>query len=97
MRDGRQVYQEAQTFDRQQTAKAWAAKRAELAEAGAIARANRQGELLTDIIDRYLDEYERIHPLGKTKRQCLEVIGKTWLGQVADRDLTSQKLVEFAQ
>jgi hypothetical protein len=98
MRDGAQVYQESQTFDRQQAAKAWATRReAELAEPGAIARANRQGELLADIIDRYLDEYERIRPLGKTKRQCLEAIGKTWLGQVADRDLTSQKLVEFAQ
>lgn len=98
MRDGVQVYQESQTFDRQQPAKAWAVRReAELSEPGAIDRANRQGELLTDIIDRYLDEYELIRPLGKTKRQCLGAIGKTWLGQVADRDISSQKLVEFAK
>lgn len=98
MRDGQQVYQESQTFDRQQTAKAWATKReAELAAPGAIEKANRQGELLKDIIDRYLEEYERIRPLGKTKRQALKAIGDTWLGQVVDSDLTSQKLVEFAQ
>ncbi len=98
MRDGQQVYQESQTFDRQQTAKAWATKReAELAEPGAIEKANRKGELLKDIIDRYLEEYERIRPLGKTKRQALNAIGNTWLGEVVDRDLTSQKLVEFAQ
>ncbi|MDV3437934.1 site-specific integrase, partial [Pseudomonas otitidis] len=98
MRDGAQVYQESQTFDRLQTAKAWAVRReAELAEPGAIDRASRKSELLVDIIDRYLEEYERIRPLGRTKRTCLEAIGKTWLGQVSDRELTSQKLVEFAQ
>ncbi|WP_301154326.1 site-specific integrase [Metapseudomonas otitidis] len=98
MRDGAQVYQESQTFDRLQTAKAWAVRREEeLAEPGAIDRASRKSELLVDIIDRYLEEYERIRPLGRTKRTCLEAIGKTWLGQVSDRELTSQKLVEFAQ
>lgn len=98
MQGGVQVYQESQTFDRQQTAKAWATKReAELAAPGAIARANRKGELLRDIIDRYLDEYERIRPLGKTKRSTLKAIAGTWLGDVPDCELTSQKLVEYAQ
>lgn len=98
MRDGRQVYQEAQTFDRQQAAKAWATRReAELSEPGAIARANRKGELLRDVIDRYLEEYERIRPLGKTKRATLAAIAGTWLGDVPDCDLTSRRLVEYAQ
>ena len=45
MQGGVQVYQESQTFDRHQTAKAWATKReAELAAPGAIARANRKGD-----------------------------------------------------
>ncbi|WP_373870822.1 hypothetical protein [Metapseudomonas otitidis] len=97
MRDGVQVYQESQAFDRQQSAKAWGVHReAELAEQGAIDRASRKSELLVDIIDRHLEEYERI-PLGRTKRICLEAIGKNWLGQESERELTSQKLVEFAQ
>lgn len=98
MRDGQQVYQEAQTFDRQQTAKAWATRReAELAEPGAIARANRKGVGIREIIEQYLDEYERIRPLGKTKRTTLAAIAGTWLGDVPDCDLNSQRLVEYAQ
>lgn len=98
MRDGQQVYQEAQTFDLLQRAKAWAARReTELAEPGAIARANRKGELLRDIIGRYLEEYERIRPLGKTKRATLAAIAASWLGDVPDCDLTTQRLVEYAQ
>ncbi|WP_315903691.1 site-specific integrase [Pseudomonas citronellolis] len=97
MRDGQQVYQESQTFDRQQAAKAWAARReAELAEPGAIERANRGGHLLKDVIQRYLDEYERIRPMGKTKNRTLRAIARSWLGDVLDRDLVSQTLVEYA-
>jgi integrase len=97
-REGVVVYQESQTFDRKQTAQAWMKRReTELAQPGALERAKRKGELLTDIIDRYLEEYEVIRPLGKTKRATLKALGLTWLGQVTDRDLTSQKLVEYAQ
>lgn len=98
MRDGVQAYQESQTFDRQQTAKAWAVRReAELAQSGAIAKANRKGQLIRDIVDRYLEEYERIRPLGKTKRATLKAIAGTWLGDVPDCELTSPRLVEYAQ
>ncbi len=98
MRDGQQVYQESQTFDRQQAAKAWATKReAELGAPGAIERASRDGVTIKEVIEHYLEEYERRRPLGKTKRQALKAISDTWIGEVADRDLTSQRLVEFAQ
>lgn len=98
MRDGQQVYQESQTFDRQQAAKAWAAKReAELAEPGAIERASRGGHLMRDVILRYLDEYERVRPMGETKHRTLRAIARSWLGDVADRDLSHQVLVEYAQ
>ncbi|WP_237044525.1 site-specific integrase [Aquipseudomonas alcaligenes] len=98
MRDGVQAYQESQTFDRQQVAKAWAARReVELAQPGAIAKANRKGQLIRDIVDRYLEEYERIRPLGKTKRATLKAIAGTWLGDVPDCEITSQCLVEYAQ
>ncbi|SCW43325.1 hypothetical protein SAMN03159473_00761 [Pseudomonas sp. NFACC52] len=49
------------------------------------------------MIDQYLDEYEKIRPLGKTKRATLMAIKETWLGEVEDSALNSQKLVDFAQ
>ncbi len=49
------------------------------------------------MIEQYLDEYEKIRPLGKTKNATLKAIKDTWLGDLDDSALTSQKLVEFAQ
>lgn len=95
---GAAVYQESQTFDRKQVAQAWVKRReTELAEPGAIDRANRKGVTVKSMIERYLDEYERIRPLGKTKSACLKAISNTWLGSIMDSDLNSQKLVEYAQ
>ncbi|TLX65106.1 site-specific integrase [Stutzerimonas nosocomialis] len=97
-REGKLVYQESQTFDRKQAAQAWLKRReTELAEPRALERANRKASTLRDIIDQYLEEYERIRPLGKTKRATLKAIGSTWLGDLADTEVTSQRLVEFAQ
>lgn len=97
MQKGVTVYQESQTFDRKTTAQAWIRKReAELHEPGAIEKANRKGATVKEMIDQYLVEYEKLRPLGKTKRATLKAISETWLGQVADKDITSQKLVEFA-
>ncbi|MDB6443272.1 site-specific integrase [Pseudomonas sp. 21TX0197] len=97
-RDGKTVYQESQTFDRKQVAQAWIKRReTELAAPGAIERANRKGVTVKKMIDQYLNEYEKIRPLGKTKRATLTAIKETWLGEVDDSALSSQKLVEFAQ
>jgi integrase len=97
-RDGQIVYQESQTFDRKQVAQAWIKRReSELAVPGAIERINRKSVSVKQMIDRYLDEYEKVRPLGKTKRATLKAIGDSWLGEVADSALTSQKIVEFAQ
>lgn len=97
-RDGKAVYQESQTFDRKQVAQAWIKRReTELAEPGAIERAKRKGVTIKVMIKQYLEEYERIRPLGKTKRATLTAISESWLGEVDDSALTSQKLVEFAQ
>ncbi|MEE4709132.1 tyrosine-type recombinase/integrase [Pseudomonas alliivorans] len=95
--DGRTVYQETQTFDRKQVAQAWIKRReTELAEPGAIERANRKSVTVRQMIDRYLDEYEKLRPLGKTKRATLKAIKETWLGDLQDDQITSQKLVEYA-
>lgn len=96
-RDGQPVYQETQTFDRKWVAQAWMKRReAELAVPGAIERMNRKTVSVKQMIDRYLDEYEKVRPLGKTKRATLNAISESWLGEVADPALTSQKLVEYA-
>jgi len=49
------------------------------------------------IIGQYLEEYEAIRPLGKTKRQTLSSIAVSWLGDLADDEVTCQRLVEYAQ
>lgn len=96
MQKGVTVYTESQTFDRKATAQAWIKKReTELAEPGAIAKAKRSGVTIKEMITQYLEEYEKIRPLGKTKRATLAAIGETWLGQVVDSELTSQVLVEY--
>lgn len=71
-------------------------REAELAVPGAIDRLNRKSVSVKQMIDRYLDEYEKVRPLGKTKRATLKAIGDSWIGDVADSALTSQKLVEYA-
>ncbi|SFA74804.1 hypothetical protein SAMN03159488_00326 [Pseudomonas sp. NFIX10] len=61
-------------------AQAWIKRReTELAAPGAIERANRKGVTIKKMIDQYLDEYEKIRPLGKTKRATLMAIKETWL------------------
>lgn len=97
MQKGVTVYQESQTFDRKATAQAWIKRReTAMAEPGAIAKANRKGVTVKEMIERYLEEYEKLRPLGKTKRATLKAIGETWLGKLEDKDITSQKLVEYA-
>lgn len=56
-----------------------------------------RGVTIKKMIDQYSEEYEKIRPLGKTKRATLTAIKDTWLGEVDDSALNSQKLVEFAQ
>ncbi|UPF02353.1 site-specific integrase [Pseudomonas mosselii] len=91
------VYQECQTFARKQAAQAWAKRReTELAEPGAIERANRGGHAVKDMIDRYLVEAEKARPLGKTKRQTLVAIKSSYLGDVVDSDISQQVLVDYA-
>ncbi|WP_300727249.1 site-specific integrase [Pseudomonas sp.] len=97
MQKGVTVYQESQTFDRKASALAWVKRvETEMAAPGAITKANRSGVTVKEMIDRYLLEYEKLRPLGKTKRATLKAIGETWLGKLEDKEITSQKLVEYA-
>ncbi|WP_369781837.1 tyrosine-type recombinase/integrase [Pseudomonas sp. WC2401] len=97
MQKGVTVYQESQTFDRKATAQAWIKRvETEMSVPGAIEKANRSGVTVKEMIERYLLEYEKLRPLGKTKRATLKAISETWLGKLEDREITSQKLVEYA-
>jgi hypothetical protein len=95
--DGAQVYQETQSFARKQAVKAWVKKReTELAQPGAIERANRQSATVKEMIERYLVEVEKVRPLGKTKRGTLAMISESYLGRLEDHQVTSQQLVDYA-
>lgn len=98
MQKGVTVYTESQTFDRKATAQAWMKRReTELAEPGAIAKAQRSGVTVSEMIGKYLENYEKIRPLGKTKRATLKAISDSWLGELKDSEVTSQVLVEYGQ
>ena len=97
MQKGVTVYQESHTFDRKATAQAWIKRvETELAVPGVIEKANRSSVTVKKMIERYLLEYEKLRPLGKTKRATFKAIGETCLGQLEDKQISSQKLVEYA-
>lgn len=97
-RNGAIVYQESQTFERRQVAKAWLSRReTELADVEVKSGFFQEGEALKSLIERYLKEVEKIRPIGRTKQATLTWISKSWLGEVQDRDITSQLLVKYAQ
>lgn len=50
--------------------------------------------LLSDLVDRYLDELEQHKPPGRTKRAALEMI-RRYLGGRRSSQLTAQVLVDF--
>jgi len=96
MRDGVRVYQESQTSDRKQTAQAWLKKReTEPAQPSALERAKRKGSTVQQMIARYVEQFGTT--LGRTKEATLKAISETWLGDLEDRELSSQRLVEYGQ
>lgn len=98
MRDGKAAHTESQTFDRKGMATNWLHRREhDLAAPGALAQMNRADPVLSEIITRYLLEYEAIRPLGKTKRQCLTAMARTWLGELPASAITSEQIVEYAR
>lgn len=93
---GRIVHQEARTFDRRTTAKAWMDKREkELRAPGGLKSARIKGKTVADAIDKYLAENRR--GIGKTKAQVLEAIKGFSLAEMACEDVASDDLVDFAR
>lgn len=95
-REGRPALRKTKTFDREQAAKAWAAKREkELAKPGAIEREKVADPKLADVIDRYTTESEKA--IGKTKAQVLRAIKGMPIADMRCSEVQSPDLVRFAQ
>ena len=95
-REGRFVFSQAQTFDREAAAKAWIKrKEAELAKPGALDAAMKPKGTLSDTIDEYLRLSRK--DIGKTKAQVLDTIKGHDLAAKALSDITSQDVVAWAR
>ena len=93
-RDGKVIYSETKTFDRDQAAKAWMKKReTELAQPGALDKPT--DPTLAEVIDIY--NTDKLRPHGKTKDQVLRSIKTAEIGEMRCSEITSQDLVRFAQ
>ncbi|MBN9147769.1 MULTISPECIES: site-specific integrase [unclassified Nitrobacter] len=97
-RDGVIVHQESETFDRKLAAKGWLKKReSELAEMGSLPPRAPPDPIFRDVITKYLDEVEAVHSLGKTKRQVLNTVKASSLGDLPGSAIGSKELVDFAR
>ncbi len=93
-RKGEIVWSEAKTFDRKQAAETWLARReTELSEPGAMER--KEDPPLRDVIDRYINESERL--IGRTKAQVLRTIKNMDVADLRCGKVTSSDLVAFAR
>jgi integrase len=95
-RAGRVVHSESETFDREQAARIWMAKREEaLAAPGGLEKVAVKDPPLHEVIQQY--ELETKRDLGRTKKQVLKTIRESDLGKRRCSEATSQVLVEWAQ
>ncbi|MHB8947568.1 MAG: tyrosine-type recombinase/integrase [Rhodoferax sp.] len=88
------IHKETETFDRDQTAKAWIKKReTELAQPGALDKPT--DPLLADVIDKYNQDKQRPH--GKTKDQVLRTIKNSRLGEMRCSEIRSPDIIAYIQ
>jgi integrase len=95
-RGGVIVHQETQTFERKQAATAWT-KQVEtaLAKPGALKDAKAGDPILSDVIQKYIDETNK--DLSKNKLQALTLVQKSTLGKERGSQITSGMLVAWGQ
>jgi len=95
-RDGKVVFSQAQTFDREAAAKAWAKKKeAALSKPGALEAARKVKGTVGDLIDRYVGLFQK--DIGRTKEQVLGAIKRFAIADIEAEDLTPANVVEFAR
>ncbi|WP_303831001.1 tyrosine-type recombinase/integrase [Asticcacaulis taihuensis] len=95
-RSGKIVHREVRTFDRKQAASAWLeAREKELSTPAGLALAHHKDPVLSDIIDRYVDESLKV--IRKTKAQVLRSIKSFDLAEMNASEVTSEDIVAFAK
>lgn len=95
-RGGKIAFRQAQTFDREQAAKAWIKKReTELAEPGALEREKAPKGTLADAIDKYTETSAKA--IGKTKAQVLRSIKGYHIAEMDCDAIRSDDVVAFGR
>jgi len=95
-RGGKVVHNESETFDREQAARIWMAKREEaLGSPGGLEKAKVKDPPLAEVIGQYEAETKR--EIGRTKKQVLKTIKDSDVGKLRCSEVTSPVLVAWAQ
>ena len=95
-REGKVVFSQAQTFDREQAAKTWAAKKEKaLAAPGGLEAATKSNGTLSDMIDKYLDHFRK--DIGRTKEQVLNAIKPFDIAEKKLDEITSGDVLNLAR
>lgn len=96
-RDGKVIYQEAETFDRKPLALAWATKRE--TELGAPGALNRAVSPLTlgELMKQCVDHLEAVQPLGRTKRGTLLALTKMPIAATSVYAITAPVIIEHCR
>lgn len=94
-RKGKVVYRDNRTFDRKQTAYAWAeAREKELNAPGGLDKALTGHTLLRDVIEKYINT--SLRKIGRTKAQVLRAINGHSLADMECAKIGSADVVTFA-
>jgi integrase len=95
-RGGRVVFSQAQTFDREAAAQAWAKKKeAALAKPGGLEAATKPKGTLSDAIDRYVGLFRK--DIGRTKEQVLLALKGYEIATKSLPDITAADVLDLAR
>lgn len=95
-REGKVVFSQAQTFDREQAAKTWAAKKEKaLAAPGGLDAAMKPKGTLEAVIDRYVSLFRK--DIGRTKEQVLEALKGFPIADMAVDEIRAGDVLDLAR
>ncbi|QZA80279.1 integrase [Deefgea piscis] len=97
-RDGKVIYSEVKTFEKEKLAKDWAAKvEASLKADGAIDRRKIARLTVGQLLRRYIDEIGETQKFGRTKRYTMENLINKPIAKILVSDLTPADIVEHCK
>jgi integrase len=95
-REGRVVFSQAQTFDREAAAQAWVKKKeAALAKPGGLEAATKPKGTLSDALDRYVGLFRK--DIGRTKEQVLLALKGYDIAQKGLADINAADVLDLAR